>query len=359
MNVALSTARPSEAGALDPLPQSKVGYKSFMNTVNTRAQRRQSDIRNVQLQANGFMNANFMALGLAGAAVGGAPGGGGEEIGLEEFDGADAVLTAGVEAGGGATNFHINRLATILSDGKPHKQTIGKYTMTPAFTYAASPKMSRFVYLKCSTRNDTGSPFLKGPVAVFIDGSFIAYSFINAVAVGEDFGFFLGIDQTVKLEWSSEQRKDESSSSGVLVKKEQKERQATRRVKLVNTQNRDVVVTTYLQIPVAQAATMEVRLVKPDIKKTTRKLTYKIKNNVLQVRNTVKKKSSWAFEFSYVIQWTKTGMDVHISEKTEDEMVETVQLKNKRKMKKMANNNARFAMQQNIAKHAEAYNAYM
>lgn len=358
VNVALSTARPSEAGSLEPLPQAKVSYGNAVpqsQDLSQMQQRRQSQHFMVQMEANAFL---APPPPMAGAGAGGG-GGGGAAIGLDDIDGEDAVLTAGVEAGGGATNFHINRLATILSDGKPHKQTIGKYTMTPGFAYAASPKMSRFVYLKCTTRNDTGSHFLKGPVAVFIDGSFIAYSFINAVAVGEEFGFFLGIDQTVKLEWSAEQKKDEASSTGLIVKSNKKERRTSRRVKLVNTQDKDVIITTYLQIPVAEAATIKVNLIKPDIKKQTRRLTYKIKNNILQVRNTVKKKSSWTFEFEYSIEWTNTHMDVHVSEKTDEERVETKQLAVKKKRKAMANKNARFRMQENMGKHAEAWDAYM
>ena len=300
VNLALSSARPSEAGSLDPLPQAYVVYR------NKNAQHVRNEINDDESISSAEEDEEEVDDDFDGE---GATGEG--ELG-------DGVLTAGVETGGGATNFHIQRLATILSDGKPHKQTITIIDLNPTFSYAAAPKMSKFVYLKCATKNTSKFPLLPGTVAVYIDGSFIAYSYLNSVALGEEFGFFLGIDQAIKLEWTVEEKKDEASSTGILKKKNMKERKVSRVVKITNNQEEDATITVHLQVPESTDANIKVQLIEPNIKKKTGDLSFKKKNSILQCKNKVKKQSSWKFKFAYNIEWEDHGIDIAISDQNQD-----------------------------------------
>lgn len=303
VNLALSSARPSEAGSLDPLPQAYVVYRSRHQAGQFRGGLNRDESMS---SASGDESEIMQELELLG------------DGGLEEGEVGDGVLTAGVETGGGATNFHIQRLATILSDGKPHKQTITIIDLNPTFSYAAAPKMSKFVYLKCATKNTSNFPLMPGTVAVYIDGSFIAFSYLNSVALGEEFGFFLGIDQAIKLEWSVEQKKDEATSKGILKTKNMKERKVSRQVKITNNQDEDAVITVHLQVPESTDANIKVNLLEPNIKKKTDQLSFKMKNSILQCKNTVKKNSSWKFKFLYTVEWVDNGIGIVVSDQSTD-----------------------------------------
>jgi len=114
-----------------------------------------------------------------------------------------SVVTASVQqSGAGAASFIIPRKASIESDNKPHKLTIGVITLNPHFMHYTAPGLSPHAYLQTRTQNTSEYPFLpSSQVSVFFDGNFVTTSSMKHVSPGESFQSFLGVDPSVKVDY--------------------------------------------------------------------------------------------------------------------------------------------------------------
>ena len=118
------------------------------------------------------------------------------------------ALTAEVEESGAALTFRVAKPATIPSDGSPHKTTVAALSLTPQLDYVAAPKLVSQAYRRATVTNDTDYVFLPGPANIFYGGEYVGTTTLativqgqepGAVAPGQEFKVFLGVDERIKV----------------------------------------------------------------------------------------------------------------------------------------------------------------
>lgn len=129
---------------------------------------------------------------------------------------ADAA-TASVITSGVAAIFGVERPSDILADNKPARVPLSRDTFPAAFRHTCVPKLSPHTYLKAKAINKTDLPYLPGPSAIFVDGSFVANADMDLVPAGQEFWSYLGADASVKVE--RRVLADRTEVSGVFGKK--------------------------------------------------------------------------------------------------------------------------------------------
>lgn len=110
------------------------------------------------------------------------------------------MARASVATGGVAAVFAVERACDILADNKPARVPLSTDTFPAAFRHTCVPKLSPHVYLKAKCVNKTDLPYLPGPSAIFVDGSFVANADMDLVPAGQEFWSYLGADASVKVE---------------------------------------------------------------------------------------------------------------------------------------------------------------
>ena len=129
---------------------------------------------------------------------------------------ADAAK-ASVTTGGVAAIFTVERPSDILADNKAARVPLSRDTFPAAFRHTCVPKLSPHTYLKAKAVNQTDLPYLPGPSAIFVDGSFVANADMDLVPAGQEFWSYLGADASVKVERRI--LADRTEVSGVFGKK--------------------------------------------------------------------------------------------------------------------------------------------
>ncbi len=184
---------------------------------------------------------------------------------------ADATVPAGaavarVIPGGVAAVFAVERPADIASDNKPVRASLSRDTFPAAFRHTCVPKLSPHTYLKAKAINKTELPYLPGPSAVFVDGSFVANADMDLVPAGQEFWTYLGADAAVKVERRI--LADRTEVSGLIGKKTV----STVRdhvFKLANGKPTPVELVIWDQVPMSNHEAIKVGLEQPEYKKDT------------------------------------------------------------------------------------------
>jgi len=202
VDLKLSTAKPNISAQPPELyPQ----YVSIYQPRQTRAKRQKS-----APMAQPSMS-NEMKFTISGMSAE-------ESLNALEMDMAQSVST--VESGATSVVFDIDGRSTIKSDNDPHLVTITIQDFPAGFRYSAIPKNSQYAYLKAKVSNDSDYPFLPGKTNVFLDGNFVANSYLKAVAPTEEFWTFLGVDEGIKVEYKFVKKFDETG--GLFIEKNKK-----------------------------------------------------------------------------------------------------------------------------------------
>jgi uncharacterized protein (TIGR02231 family) len=240
-------------------------------------------------------SANMFQMFEADALAGAAPV---EEPSPMAYRGADA------EKGAVAVVFAVKGSTTIDSDAARHRVSISQGNFPAAFRYSAAPKLSPYAYLKAKVKNETDFPFLPGASKVFLDGAFVADSVIDLVSTGEEFWTFLGVDESVKIEYKLLKRfKDEQ---GVFEKKNRYVYQYETTV--TNNKKADVELVLWDQLPISNDQKLVVKLIDPKYQKDTDVLK---KNNtdMLEWLLNLKPAESRKVPFSFSVEYP---MDVSV-----------------------------------------------
>lgn len=204
-----------------------------------------------------------------------------------------------------STTFAIPRIATILSDNKPHKVTVSIVNLKSLFTYSAVPRRSPYVYLKATTTNTSDYPFLEGNMNVFMDNNFITNSSLKAVNCKEDFALYLGIDQAIKLYYKPLKKVKEIQG---YISKSNSET-IHRAISVKNTKSVEILVVVYEQLPLSNDERVKVKLIEPDLKKEKDvKLT---EANNLEWRFTLSPGQKKDIEVQYVYEWPQK-MEINV-----------------------------------------------
>lgn len=171
---------------------------------------------------------------------------------------------ASVATGGVAAVFSVERACDILADNKPARVPLSRDTFPAAFRHTCVPKLSPHVYLKAKAVNKTDLPYLPGPSAIFVDGSFVANADMDLVPAGQEFWSYLGADASVKVERRI--LADRTEVSGLIGKKTV----TTVRdhvFKVTNGKQAAVELVVWDQIPVSNHEDIKVTLEEPRLSK--------------------------------------------------------------------------------------------
>ncbi len=110
------------------------------------------------------------------------------------------LALATVEAQGTSVTFHLPKPESIPADWQPHKVPIRSQRFQAKLAYETTPRVLPFAFLRAKMTNATDAILLAGPVAVFLDGAFVATASLKQIAPGEEFDLYLGVDERVKVE---------------------------------------------------------------------------------------------------------------------------------------------------------------
>ena len=169
---------------------------------------------------------------------------------------------AAVESQGPSVTFRLPAAQSIPSDWQPHKVPVGSQRFKAELAYEATPKLMPYAFLRAKVTNATGTFFLPGPAAVFLDGAFVATAALAQIAPGEAFDLYLGADERVKVERKQlKERVEVSLLPGLRGKMKSIDYEYLTTVE--NYTGRRIVVTVFDQIPVSEREEIVVESIKP------------------------------------------------------------------------------------------------
>lgn len=106
---------------------------------------------------------------------------------------------AQAEQKGVAVVYAIARPATVRSDGTENKYPISSQMLNADFEYSTYPKVNQVAFLGSKVVNSPDLQLLAGEVNLFLEGDYVGKSSIDNIGPGEEFQFYLGVDENVKV----------------------------------------------------------------------------------------------------------------------------------------------------------------
>lgn len=140
-----------------------------------------------------------------------------QEIETTGLGGERAVVSAaqvpGVDDGGVAQTLRAPHPATVPSDGRPYRVTLGSHEAPAEVALVAFPERSPCVFTR--TRQVNGPrPLLAGPVDLIRDAGHVGRTSILFVAAGERFELGWGPEADVRLHRDEQRKRDEAGMLG-------------------------------------------------------------------------------------------------------------------------------------------------
>jgi len=157
--------------------------------------------------------------------------------------------------------FKIKQKYTLASDNNPHKVSIMSQDFAAHFRYSTVPKLAPYAYLKANVKNKSDYPFLAGKTNVFLDNNFVAHSYMKSVAPGEIFWTFLGVDESIKVEYKFIKRYEKTE--GVFSKSKIYTYEYL--IKIKNKKRSKIKLVVWDQLPISSTADLTVALIEPQI----------------------------------------------------------------------------------------------
>lgn len=181
-------------------------------------------------------------------------------VALEEREAEQQSATVVAQAT--SATFRIPVKTDVPSDNAPHKVGIATVSLAAQLTYQSTPKLVPAAFLNANVANASEYPVLAGPMAVFLDGTFVANAKLKTVMPGEKFDLALGADDGLRVERKLVNRFTEDL--GIV----SKQIRVTYEVKLTLTNNKKTAekLTLKDQIPVSRHEKIEVKQLEPDAK---------------------------------------------------------------------------------------------
>ena len=115
---------------------------------------------------------------------------------------------------------------------------------------------------------------------------------------------FLGIDDSVKLNYSPPVEKKSTVGGGVMGGKKRQVKTIARTATVTNISPNKINVCVYEQLPLSKEGKIKVELKKPDLKKAGGSTKYLINSfNNLEARRVVEPSKKFKLQFEYAIEW--------------------------------------------------------
>ncbi|KAH8923634.1 hypothetical protein BT69DRAFT_1350011 [Atractiella rhizophila] len=166
-----------------------------------------------------------------------------------------------------SATFDVPGTTTILTGGSTLSQrkertktvTIAELGLNAALEWIAVPRKMPKVYLNSKVKNSSDYQLLSGPIAVYLDGSFVANSTLRDVSVNEEFLIHLGVDSSVRLVYHPLVKR--VFTTGILSR--MKVQAFSQRTFIHNTKGTRIAIHIKDQVPVSQDENLIVRLTLP------------------------------------------------------------------------------------------------
>jgi len=221
----LSTARPSEGAVMPELPPE---WLRLMEPLPVSAAR-QAPAESFTMDAS-EMKAKAMPV---------------DEVG----DGQDALPDyATLESTGLNLAYRIPGTKSVPSDNEPHLVPVSAVALEAGFDYGATPILSEAAYLRARVTNSSDAVILPGEAMIFRDGDFVGTTQLALTAPGEEFDFWLGIDDNIRI--STDLLVDKAGDTGLIRKRESLTRK--RQFEIENFRDEKSVIEVFARVPVSQ-----------------------------------------------------------------------------------------------------------
>jgi uncharacterized protein (TIGR02231 family) len=96
--------------------------------------------------------------------------------------------------------FQLPYTLDVPSDGQPHRSQIANLEFAGEMDYFAIPRKVNLAYLRAKVVNNTAITLLEGAVNIFRDGTFVGKDRWRTRAPGQEFTFYLGPEDQIKVE---------------------------------------------------------------------------------------------------------------------------------------------------------------
>ncbi|MFT3836300.1 MAG: DUF4139 domain-containing protein [Myxococcaceae bacterium] len=173
--------------------------------------------------------------------------------------GGDAEMP-GLDDGGETRLLKAATLATVRSDGQPHRVPLAVFDAKAALERVCSPELTPLVSLVARFPNSGANVLLAGPVDLIRRSGFVGRSQLKFSAVGETVQLSFGSEDTVRVTRNVDEKVEEARLTG--------RRTTTRTVKLYvsNLSGEPQVLSLEERIPVSEVKEVEVRVLDKESK---------------------------------------------------------------------------------------------
>lgn len=186
----------------------------------------------------------------------------------------------------------------VPGDGSVGKLLLLESPFGAEFQYTAIPKLSPHVYLGAKVRNDSEFPLLPGPIAIFLDGSYVGKSHLTElVTPGEKFDLSLGVDEAIKVK--HQLKRQFGDEKGLFHKS--KTTQYAYQIDLDNQHDRAESVTVQDQVPVSLEEDIKVKLDRVSPAENPEKEGEKLPSGALEWKIELGAREKATIEFAFTV----------------------------------------------------------
>lgn len=248
VNLKLSTARPGLGGEHPELPVWRINVKPDPRVVATHRYTQDYSVETGQRTAP-VVRPQDWGSDAASRGI------------LSSMGGTPALMARAATSTtqGTAVLFDVQGSSEIESDNVEHRVAIASLELPAFFRYSCVPKLDKYVYLKARGVNVADYPLLMGSANVYLDGSYVATSELDFVAPGEDFWAFLGVDESMKVEYKLINK--HQSREGLTGRTTRHTYEYLFKVKNTHVSPEELII--FDQLPISENEDIEVELEKP------------------------------------------------------------------------------------------------
>jgi hypothetical protein len=138
---------------------------------------------------------------------------------IERADGSARFQTATLQAGVTSAAYEIGAKVSVPSNQTRRKVTIAIIPLSGDFSYSTTPKIRPKAYYTAKVVNSTEYPLLAGPMSIFVDDNYVGGAHLQAVMPGEKFDASLGVDDGIRVERKTINKRTESTGLFTRAKK--------------------------------------------------------------------------------------------------------------------------------------------
>uniref|UniRef100_A0A8H8CPA6 DUF4139 domain-containing protein n=1 Tax=Psilocybe cubensis TaxID=181762 RepID=A0A8H8CPA6_PSICU len=166
------------------------------------------------------------------------------------------------DKGGISAVFRVPGVINVPSDGGKHNVTIAHFDVNAELMWFAIPAVDTRAHIKARIRNESDYPFIPGLANIYVDGSFVATTYIPSISPQEVFECPLGLDPSIRLTYHPREKK--SAQSGFYSKTSTQS--FTQRISVFNKRSAPVTNLKLIdRIPVSEDERIEVKLISPQL----------------------------------------------------------------------------------------------